>query len=274
MQGSCSFAEIILKIALNSRNAQCEKKRKMVKFISVLSGKGGVGKTTSAINLGLALYKLGADVVVLDGSLSSPNLSVHLGTTYFPTTLHDVMSRDEPIQNAMYRSRTGLKIIPADISVDSMRAVNFDKLKSSLQDLHLLADYVIIDGSSGLGRETAQIMNMSDSILVVTNPDKASVIDAKRLIEFSKRLGKPILGLVVNKYKENRYNITSDNLQKYLEMPLLATIPHDELFEKSLHLKQPFVELYPNRKAAKAYFDLARKIIDGAIIAKELLERN
>jgi Mrp family chromosome partitioning ATPase len=74
------------------------KEKTMARFITVLSGKGGVGKTTSAINLGLALSKLGADVIILDGNLSSPNLSVHLGNTFFPTTIHDVMHGNEPIQ--------------------------------------------------------------------------------------------------------------------------------------------------------------------------------
>jgi septum site-determining protein MinD len=245
----------------------------MARFISVLSGKGGVGKTTSAINLGLALHKLGADVIVLDGNLSSPNLSMHLGNTYFPITIHDVMRTDEPIQNAIYRNNSGLKIIPADISVESMRFVDFDKLRSSLQDLHLLADYVIIDGSPGLGRETTQLINLSDSVLVITNPDKTSIMDAKRLIEFSKRLKKPILGLVVTKYKEKNHTVSSDNIDRYLEMPVLGKISHDERFEKSIHLKKPFIEIYPNRRASKEYFDLARKIIDSMLINKEMIER-
>lgn len=245
----------------------------MVRFITVLSGKGGVGKTTSAINMGLALHKLGADVIVLDGNLSSPNLSIHLGNTYFPTTIHDVMRTGEPIQNAIYRNDSGLKIIPADISVESMKFIDFNKLRSSLQDLHLLADYVIIDGSPGLGRETTHLINLSDSILVVTNPDKTSILDAKRLIEFSRKMGKPILGLVVTKYKEKSHTIHSDNIDRYLQMPVLGKIPEDERFEKSVHLKKPYVELYPYRKAAKAYFDLARKIIDATLIDKNLIER-
>jgi septum site-determining protein MinD len=243
----------------------------MTRFITILSGKGGVGKTTSAINLGLALHKLGADVVVIDGNLSSPNLSMHLGGTYFPVTIHDVMRADEPIQNAMYRNNSGLKIIPADISVDSMRFVDFNKLKSSLQDLHLLTDYVIIDGSPGLGRETTQLMNLSDSILIVTNPDKTSIMDAKRLIEFSKRQKVPVLGLIVTKYKENSHNVPAENINRYLNMPILGKIPHDERFEKSIHLKQPYLELYPGRKASEEYFNLARKIIDAVLVKNELL---
>ncbi|MGV8169008.1 MAG: P-loop NTPase [Candidatus Nanoarchaeia archaeon] len=244
----------------------------MARFITILSGKGGVGKTTSAVNLGLALSKLGANVIVMDGNLSSPNLSVHLGNTYFPTTIHDVMSRDEPIQKAIYEHKSGFKIIPADVAVDSMRFIDFDKLRSHIQDLHLLADYVIIDGSPGLGRETTRLLELSDSILVVTNPDRAAVIDAKRLLEFSKRLKKPILGLVLTKYKEENHTIDADHVERYLEMPVLSKIPHDEYFDKAIHLKQPFLELYPGRKASKEYLDLARKIIDAHYLNPNFLK--
>ncbi|MFA6073220.1 MAG: P-loop NTPase [Candidatus Woesearchaeota archaeon] len=245
----------------------------MARFITVLSGKGGVGKTTSAINLGLALTKLGAEVIILDGNLSSPNLSIHLGSTYFPITIHDVMHKDEPIQNAIYHNeKSGLKIIPADISIDSMQLVDFPKLKSHLQDLHLHADYVIIDGSPGLGRETTQLINLSDSVLVITNPDNAAIVDAKRLIEFSKRLGKPIMGIVVTKFRDKKHNVSANNIEKYLELPILSKIPHDERFEKSLYLKKPYIELYPNRKAAKEYFNLARRIIDATLLNKKFLK--
>jgi len=243
----------------------------LARFITILSGKGGVGKTTSAINLGLALSKLGADVVVMDGNLSSPNLSVNLGNTYFPTTIHDVMQNDEPIQNAVYNHQLGFKIIPADIAVDSMKMVDFEKLKKNVLDLHLVADYVIIDGSPGLGRETTQLMDMSDAILVITNPDKASIVDAKRLIEFAKRQNKPVIGLVVNKYRENDHSITSAQIEKYLEMPLLGKIPHDERFENAQYQKQPFIHLYPDRRASKEYFDLARRIIDATLINRKMI---
>ncbi|MGV8161960.1 MAG: P-loop NTPase [Candidatus Nanoarchaeia archaeon] len=244
----------------------------MARFITVLSGKGGVGKTTSAINIGLALSKLGADVIIMDGNLSSPNLSVHLGTTFFPTTIHDVMHKNEPIQKAVYNHNLGFKIIPADIAVDSMRIIDFDKLKGNIQDLHLLADYVIIDGSPGLGRETTRLLELSDSILVITNPDRASIVDAKRLIEFSKKFNKPILGLVLTKYKNTRHEIDAEHVERYLEMPLLGKIKHDDRFDRAINLKKPFVELYPNRKASREYIDLARKIIDANLIDKSLLK--
>jgi len=232
----------------------------MAKFIALMSGKGGVGKTTSSVNLGLAMRKLGPEVIVVDGNLSSPNLSAHLGKLYFPITIHDVMHNGKAIDNAIYQHFSGLKIIPADVAVDSMRLINFEKLRSHLQDLHLLADYVLIDGAPGLGRESTSLIDLSDEILVITNPDNAALLDAKRLIDFAKRMGKTITGLIVTKYKNRNYKLKIDDIEKFLGMPVLAVIPEDKRFEKSLHEKTPYVHLYPRRKASKAYHELAQRI--------------
>jgi len=225
-----------------------------------MSGKGGVGKTTSAINLGLAMTKLGLNVVVLDGNLSSPNLSLYLGSAYYPITIHDVMQDMHPISSAIYKHHSGLKIIPADISVEAMKLVNFEKFYNHAQDLHMLTDYVIIDGSPGLGRESTQLINLADEVLIITNPDMPSVMDAKRLIDFVNIQKKSVSGLVVTKHDTKRYKLSQREIESFLGLPIISKIPNDKRFDKALQKKTPYIHIFPNKKAAKAYFDLARKL--------------
>lgn len=232
----------------------------MTKFIVILSGKGGVGKTTSAINLGLAMAKLGQKAIVMDGNLSSPNLSIHLGSTYYPVTIHDVMQDKSHIRNAIYKHPTGLKIIPADVSMEAMKLVDFEKLAQNIQDLHLETDYLIIDGSPGLGRETTKLLEMADEVIVVTNPDEAAILDAKRLIEFTKYFKKTITGVILTKIRKKLHEMKTDEIEKYLEIPIIAKIPHDKKFEKSLHKRTPYLHSYPKKKASQEYRKLAGKI--------------
>lgn len=234
----------------------------MAKFIAILSGKGGVGKTTSAINIGLAMTKLGAETIVLDGNLSSPNVSVHLGNTYFPVTLQDVIQGTHEIDKAIYNHHSNLKIIPADVSIESMKHVNFEKLQNKLHDLHMLTKYVVIDGAPGLAREADQIINFADEVLIITNPDPVSLLDAKRLVQFAKKKGKTITGVILTKHRRLKDKLKVSDIEEFLNMPVLVTVPHDKRFEISLHKKTPFIHLYPRRKASKAYKRIA-EIITG-----------
>ena len=232
----------------------------MAKFISIMSGKGGVGKTTTATNLGLAIQKLGEEVIVMDGNLSSPNLSLHLGNSYFPVTIHDVMQNIHHISKAIYNHHTNLRIIPAELGIEAMKLVNFEKLHEKLQDLHMMTKYLIIDGSPGLGRESTQLINISDEILVVTNQDTPSLVDAKRLINLAKRQGKTITGVLVTKYKKRRYRLSKEDIEEFLETPVLAVIHEDKRFEKTVHKKTPYIHLYPKARASKGYYKIAEAI--------------
>ena len=73
----------------------------MTRIISILSGKGGVGKTTVASNLGAALVKKGKDTIILDGNVTTPNLSLHLGIPLYPVTLHDFLNKKAQIESAI-----------------------------------------------------------------------------------------------------------------------------------------------------------------------------
>src|SRR3989338_8055195 len=98
----------------------------MTRVITITSGKGGVGKTTSAINIGAALNYLGKDVIVVDANLTTPNIGLHLGAPIVPVSLNHVLSGKAKISDALYEHESGLKIIPSSLSIKELRQLNHD----------------------------------------------------------------------------------------------------------------------------------------------------
>src|SRR3989338_5895300 len=93
----------------------------MNKIIVITSGKGGVGKTTTAINLGAAINYFEKDVLVIDGNLSTPNIGVHLGSPEVPINLNHVLSGKAEPKEAVYKHESGLKIMPSSLSIKEMK---------------------------------------------------------------------------------------------------------------------------------------------------------
>ena len=233
----------------------------MAKFIAVLGGRGGVGRTTHAINLGLSLINEGKNVIVVDGNFDSPALGFHLGNHFFPLTLHDVMYDNDALFKAIHEHESGLKIIPADFSVFSSSNVKYDNLFKHLQDLHLFADYVIVDGSAGLSHNTSQILRLCDEVFIVTSSSKGCVLESKRVLDFALKHKKIITGLVINKYKKDRYSVPKEDIERFLGIPALSVIPEDFRFLKSMHEKKPYVYMFPKRKISKQYKLLAKRLV-------------
>ena len=101
----------------------------MAKLITITSGKGGVGKTTTAINIAAALNAQGKEVVVLDANLTTPNIGLHLGAPIVPVSLNHVLLGKAKLSDAIYEHESGTKIIPSSLSVKELKRLNHGKLK-------------------------------------------------------------------------------------------------------------------------------------------------
>src|SRR3990167_671923 len=106
-----------------------------MKVITITSGKGGVGKTTTAINLGTALNSFGKEVIIIDANLTTPNVGLHLGAPIVPVNLNHVMQGKAKVTDAIYEHESGTKIIPSSLSVKELRNINHSKLKDVAKKL-------------------------------------------------------------------------------------------------------------------------------------------
>jgi septum site-determining protein MinD len=233
----------------------------MTKFLVVASAKGGVGKTTTAINLGTALNSLGRDVTVIDGNLSTPNVGVYLGAPSVPITLHEVIQGKNHIHDAVYMHALGLKIVPGNISLGAMDGIEHSRLGEVLAGLAGTTEIVIIDSAAGLGKEATEAIKAGDEVIIVTTPDLASVTDALKTIRLSERHRKKVLGVLITRVKEDDLEMSKDNIEALLGKPVIGFIPEDDNVRVSHKMKYPVTYIQPDSPSSIAYKKLASHLL-------------
>ena len=234
--------------------------------ILVCSAKGGVGKTTSAINLSSALNQLGKDVVLVDCNFTTPNVGLYYGISKVEKTIHDILNKKGNINRAVYLHKSGIKIIPGSISVESLRKVKPEFLKQKINKLN--SDFVILDSSAGLGRESLASLDACDEVLVLVNPEMPSVADGLKLIKIAESLKKEVIGVVVCR-KRGKLEMKMDAVEELLGYPIIGVIPEDEFVRKALVRERSVYDLYPNSSSGKAYKKLAHYLLGEVFYEEE-----
>ncbi|MEK6894488.1 MAG: cell division ATPase MinD [Nanoarchaeota archaeon] len=229
-------------------------------IITVTSGKGGVGKTTTTINLGAALNALNKEVIIVDANLTTPNVGLHLGAPIVPVNLNHVMSGKAKVSDAIYEHDSGTKVIPSSLSVKELRKINHDKLKDVAKKLRGMADFVLLDSAAGLGNEATASIEAADELVIVTNPEITAVTDALKTIKLAQELGKKIRGVIVTRVSGNQHEMSITNIKEMLDMPILGVVPEDKKVLASLRHKDAVIHMYPYTKSALAYKRIAAKI--------------
>ncbi|MBI4448263.1 AAA family ATPase [Candidatus Woesearchaeota archaeon] len=233
----------------------------MTRFIGILAGKGGTGKTTTSINLGAAISYFGREAIVVDGNLTTPNVGLHLGVPVVPINLHHVLQGKNKIIDAVYMHPSGTKIVPASISIKDLKYSYTDKLKKSLFGLNGLTEIVLIDGAAGLGREATAAMEAADELIIVTNPEMPAITDALKTIKLANELGKEVIGVVVTKTKKDPTDVSIKNIETILEVPVIAVVPEDRSVREALVKRDAVIYTHPRSPSAVAYKRLAASLL-------------
>jgi septum site-determining protein MinD len=233
----------------------------MAKIYGLISGKGGTGKTTSAINLGAALNSLGEDVVIVDANLSTPNIGLHLGASVVPVNLNQVLDNRAKLEQAIYKHESGLKILPSSLSIKELRKIKYEKLKEVGKKLKKSEGHIIFDSSAGLGRETRAVIDSADELILVTQAEMPAITDALKIAKLAEQFDKEIKGFILTRHKNKKTEMSLDNIKDLLEIPLLGIVPEDKNMQQALSLKNAIIHTHPKSKSAKAYKDIARKLI-------------
>ncbi len=242
-------------------------------IIMVASGKGGVGKSTTAINLALALRQEGANVGILDADIYGPSMSTMLG---IPPEAKPELVDDKYIQPI---NKYGLKSMSvAYMSKDKTpmiwRGPMATKALQQLLELTLWGelDYLIIDMPPGTGDihiSLAQKVNVSAAV-VVTTPQEMALIDARKGLEMFKKVNIPVLGIVENMsthtctncgFEEHIFGSGgAQQLADEYAVSLLASLPLNAKVREHVDAGEPTVSKDPSSAIGRAYIHLANKV--------------
>jgi len=234
----------------------------MGKIIVITSGKGGVGKTTTAINLAAAINSFGKEVLIIDTNLSTPNVGIHLNSPEVPINLnHVLLKKAEPFE-AVYEHDSGMKIMPSSLSVKELKKINPEKIKEFSKEFRKLGEYIIFDGAAGLGNEAISVIEAADELILVTNPEMPAITDALKAIKTAERKGKKVMGIIMTKVRKDNIEMSPEAVKEMLEVPILGMIPQDITVNKSLNLKNAVIHTHPKSKSARAYKEIAAKILE------------
>lgn len=250
-------------------------KVKPIQVLAVSGGKGGVGKTNVAVNLGMSLAKMGKRVVLFDADLGLSNVDVILGLK--PTlTIQDVLLSRCALEDIILEAPQGLRVIPGASGVQSlvsMQPKEYAGLIHSFDSLAGKLDTLIIDTAAGISDSVVRFLLACHEILVVVCDEPASIMDAYALIKvLHLTYGIDRFRIVVNMssslYEAKKLFAKLTNVaDKYLNVVLhfLGWIPEDELVRKAIKQQCAVVEAYPSCKASECFAQLAKNVSELAL---------
>ncbi len=242
--------------------------------IAVASGKGGVGKSTVAVNLALALSKEGAKVGLLDADIYGPSIPIMLGIEEQPKIYQDANSKKMmPLENY------GIKLMSIGFLVDENTPVIWrgpmasGAVKQFMSDVHWgELDYLIYDlppGTGDIQLTLVQTIPLTGAV-IVTTPQPVSLVDAKKGLQMFNRVNVPILGLVENMSyfvapdTGKRYDIFGhgggETFAKEANVPFLGKIPIDPRIREGGDTGKPLVMEYPDSEESKIIHEIAKNL--------------
>lgn len=241
------------------------------KVFGIIALKGGVGKTTVVANTGAALcQEFKKKVLLVDANFSTPHLGLHLGLVSPKHNLQKVINNEYPIYEAIYQHPLGFHIIPGALAASEINPL---LLKEKLAPLRAMYDIILIDSSPALNDEMFATISSSDEIVVVSSPDYPTLSSTLHAIKIAKNKKTPIRGIIINKIRKKKFELTSRDIARASEVEVLATLPDDVKVLAALAEMTPVVVQNPNKEISVCYKKLAALLINEHYSSSKFLKK-
>lgn len=248
-----------------------EIKTKDTKIYSVISGKGGVGKTNFSINLAIKLQQKNKKVLILDADIGMSNANILLG---IPATLHlsEVIKGEAGLEDIIIEGPGGINLISGGTDLFLIETLDKDEQLDIIKSLEALGKYdvIIIDNGAGINNHSLTFSSFADELILVTTPEPTAITDAYRILKASNLYNiKSQANVVINQIVETSqgqesFNKLQSTCKKFLDLDIkfLGYIFNDVRVNKSIMEQNPLVLMYPKALASENIDIIAKKLLD------------
>lgn len=242
-----------------------------IKIYSVVSGKGGVGKTNFSINLGIKLQQMGKKVLIIDADIGMTNANIMLGIDT-PLNLSELLEGRSTLEEIISKGPEGLDLISGGSDLFLMEQLDGDKQRAIIDSLEKLERYdiIIIDNGAGISKHSLTFSTFANEIILVTTPEPTALMDAYRILKVTSSYNlKDRAKIVINQVHdtqqgEEAYNklLLTANQFLNLELENMGYIFNDIRVNRSIMEQVPVVLLYPNSLASQNIKAITKNIIE------------
>ena len=248
----------------------------VARVLTVTSGKGGVGKSNTSINLAIQFRKMGLKVIILDADFGLANIEIMFGAVP-KYNLSDLIYEGKNIKEIITKGPMGVGFISGGSGVAGLSNLTQDNIQcivQSLAELDSLADVVIVDTGAGISDAVMEFLVASGEILLVTTPEPTSITDSYSLLKALSRHPKYAredtkIKMVANKVQKKGdgselYKKLNVVVEKYLETPMeyLGEVPEDTQLMRAVMQQRPVSMEDPYAKSALAYKEIVSKLVN------------
>lgn len=258
-----------------AREAQQAEEGAVARVIAVYSPKGGIGTSTIAANLAVALQQRYGDIVLMDADLQFGDILVHLNTR--PTrTMSDLVHEGgfdlELVNDVLLPHSSGLKLLLAPPQPELADAVSVEMVAGLIKNLKRNFRAVVVDSTHKLDDKTMAVLENADYTLLILTPELPAIKSGKLFLELYDRLDydRARVGVVINK-ADLAGGISPAKIEKILKVGYTFRIPHDPRMILAINRGIVVTQQEPNSPSAQAIIQLAEEIGQKLAEAKEAL---
>ena len=252
-----------------------EQARPLARVITVTSGKGGVGKSNTSINLAIQFRKMGKRVIILDADFGLANIEIMFGTVP-KHNLCDLIYQGKNIRDIITWGPMEVGFISGGSGIAGMSNLKREYLKYIIQNLvqlDAIADIIIVDTGAGISDAVLEFLVASGEILLVTTPEPTSITDSYSLLKALYRHPRFDEDATKVKMIANRVARESEGevlfaklnavVERYLKIPMiyLGSVPEDVQLSRAVMQQVPVSIQNPGAKSTAAYERLAEKLL-------------